>query len=163
LEMNPWRAQEIAVKKRAGTRYSKKLPQLLRSWRRPNKKLNRTILGEANNRGPHPSSLIRRPGSPPDVFVRWGGRVGYRATLDRLPQSSHKIVIASAAQSKDLHSPLLFVVLSAGNRRRQRLLPNTRERCTLLRRNRPSGPPRSQPYHPKRKERSCWNTFRDPR
>jgi len=31
LEMNPWRARKIAVKWRAGTRYSIKSPQLLRS------------------------------------------------------------------------------------------------------------------------------------
>ncbi len=31
LEMNPGRARKIAVNSRAGTRYSRKLPQLLRS------------------------------------------------------------------------------------------------------------------------------------
>ena len=39
LEMNPWRARKIAVNWRAGTRYSIKLPRLLRGWRRRNKKL----------------------------------------------------------------------------------------------------------------------------
>src|SRR5580658_3102967 len=39
LEMNPWRARKIAVKWRAGSRYSINLPKLLRGWRRRNKKL----------------------------------------------------------------------------------------------------------------------------
>jgi uncharacterized protein YndB with AHSA1/START domain len=35
----PMESAKTAVNSRAGTRYSKKLPQLLRSWRRRNKKL----------------------------------------------------------------------------------------------------------------------------
>jgi len=38
-EMNRWRALGTAGNSGAGTRYSKKLPQLLRSWRSRNKKL----------------------------------------------------------------------------------------------------------------------------
>src|SRR6202011_1965864 len=39
LEMNPWRARKIAVKWRAGTRYSINLLRLLRGWYRRNRKL----------------------------------------------------------------------------------------------------------------------------
>src|SRR5271170_5861211 len=39
LEVNPWRAQRTAGNSRAGLSNSIKLPQLLRSWRRRNKKL----------------------------------------------------------------------------------------------------------------------------
>jgi uncharacterized protein YndB with AHSA1/START domain len=36
---NPWRAQRTAGNSRAGTRYSRRLPRLLRGWRRRDKKL----------------------------------------------------------------------------------------------------------------------------
>jgi len=39
IGMNPWRARKIAVKWRAGTRYSINLLRLLRGWYRRNRKV----------------------------------------------------------------------------------------------------------------------------
>src|SRR5215472_17196352 len=103
--MNPWRARKIAVSWRAGSRYSIRLLQLLRGWRKRNKKLkfDRGYARPTKRKvkAGHLGDTARggRGGSVAACFPSPGrdGRLSGQATVARLSRTGHSTSYAFVA------------------------------------------------------------------